>query len=438
MKLLELNQKELKEAIKNLHPYDLAEQLEPMALEDQIRIYHTLDAETQSELLTYLDLEDALEIFKKLDLEGQKNIIESMEPDDAVDMVLELDIDEQKEILDLIENPEEIIELLGYPENVAGAYMTNDYLSLTPELDVKQATKIMIKNADQVETINTLFVVEPETEKYLGVIPFKKLLKAKSPLIVLDLIEDVPYHYDQDEIEDVIKNMRKYGTYETPIINQNKQLLGMITLDDALDIFQEEAEEDYEKLAALPETEIDSPVLRTALRRLPWLITLLVLSIPIAYLTTMFEEVLAAATVLALFQPLILDAGGDVATQTLAVTLISLNNPEGNPLKNGIKEIATGFINGFVMGILSFITAYIILSSMGSDHLISFSFIVSISLWITVSLGPVIGLFVPYVLDKFKVDPAVASGPFITTMIDIISLIIFFGLATIILQGVIL
>ena len=438
MELLKLSEKELKKEIKNMHPYDLAQIIEHMELEDQIKIYELLDSETKSEVMSYLEVDDAVELFNTLELDDQKEVLETMEPDDAVNIVEELEETEKNQILEMLDQPEEMIELLGYLEDVAGAYMTNDYIHLTPEMDVKEATKYLIKQADQVETINTLFVVEKETNHYLGVIPFKKLIKAKSPLTVNDLIEEVPYYYDQDPIEKVIKAMRQYSIYETPILNKNQELIGMITMDDALDIYQEEAQEDYEKLAALPETEKNSPILRTALRRLPWLVVLLILSIPIAYLTTMFEEVLAVATVLALFQPLILDAGGDVATQTLAVTLISINNPKGEPLKNGGKEILTGIINGFVMGVLAFVTTYIILWAMQSDHLIAFSFVVSISLWITVSFGPVIGLFVPYLLNKMKFDPAVASGPFITTLIDIISLIIFFGLATVILQGVLL
>ena len=168
---------------------------------------------------------------------------------------------------------------------------------------------------------------------------------------------------------------------------------------------------------------------------MPWLLILLVLSIPIAYITTLFEEVLVAVAVLAFFQPLILDAAGDVATQTLAVTLRILTKNPKDALKNGGKEILTGFLTGFIMGVSAFVIAYFLAKQMNSAQPLALAIVVGLSLWVTVIIAPVLGVLIPVSIDKLGFDPAVASGPFITTLADLISLLVFFGLATALLGG---
>lgn len=223
-----------------------------------------------------------------------------------------------------------------------------------------------------------------------------------------------------------------------PVLSEKNELLGMITLDDALDIYQEEAQEDFEKLAALPDTEEDLSPIRTALYRVPWLLALLVISFPIALVTRQFEHVLAAVAILVVFQPLILDSAGNVATQTLAVTLQMLSSHEKGLFKNSMKEIMTGVINGFVIGVVAFIMTNVfavINTSLATDPLI-ISLVVGLSLWLTVILAPVVALLIPITLNWIKIDPAVASGPFITTLIDVAALFIYFGLATLMLGGI--
>jgi magnesium transporter len=431
----EMTNEDLKVILEQMHSFDIAELFNASTEENKKRIIDVLSESQVSELITYLDPRIAADLISNLEIKEQKILIELMETDDAVDIIQSLNETEQNELLEHLEDNSEIKQLLCYEEFEAGAHMTSDIILLTPDLTVKEATKILIMQAKDVETISTLFVVDDET-KYLGTLSFKKLIKAKIPLTVEDLYDKSPSFLDKTDISVIIQGIQHYGLYEVPITNEENKLLGMITIDDALDIYKEEAKEDFEKLSALPKTTKSNPFY-AALNRLPWLVTLLILSIPIALVTGLFEDVLAAVVILAMFQPLILDAGGDVATQTLAVTLITLNNKSGRLFKNGYKEIITGLINGFVMAIIAFIVTYIFAKSIKAQHTIELSLIVSISLLFTVFLGPIIGFFVPVTLQKLKIDPAVASGPFITTLIDILSLFIYFGLATLILGGVI-
>ena len=436
MKLNLMSTEELALYLENSQPYDIAKELEKLNENDQLKVFDLLDDEKQAEVLAYLKTDDAVHIFNKLEDNEQVDLLDNMEPDDAIDIIQELDDNRQEALIELLDDPNEIRELIKYEDDQAGAYMTPDIVKIEITQNIQKAIKQMIKEASDVESINSLFIVD-ENDLYLGTVDFKALIRASSESSLENLLVKAPACIDTDKIELVSNMVHEYGIYEVGIIDKNNKLLGMITIDDAIDIYDKEANEDYEKLAALPSTKEDSKVLKQAIRRLPWLLVLLTLSIPIALVTHMFEEILAAVVILALFQPLILDSGGDVATQTLAVTLISLNDNTSKPLKNGINEIITGLINGLILGVLAFGATYLMGVIIQANHLIELSFVVSLALFLTVLLGPVIGFIVPITLKKCKADPAIASGPFITTLIDIISLAIFFGLATIILGGVI-
>ena len=427
----------LKEFLDDVHAHDLAELFTELTPEEKEKVYSYLSSEKLAELVSYLEVEEAADVLSDFDIEKQVELVEMMEPDDAADIIQELDQDEQDELLEKLGEDSEVIDLINYEDDETGSAMTNLFIVVNPEMDVKVATKKVIKEADEVESINTIFVAD-DNHNYLGAIPLKTLLKAKTPCAVKDIIEDYPVSYDKDPINKTVQAIRNYGIYEMPVLSEKNELLGMITLDDALDIYQEEAQEDFEKLAALPDTEEDLSPIRTALYRVPWLLALLVISFPIALVTRQFEHVLAAVAILVVFQPLILDSAGNVATQTLAVTLQMLSSHEKGLLKNSMKEIMTGVINGFVIGVVAFIMTNVfavINTSLATDPLI-ISLVVGLSLWLTVILAPVVALLIPITLNWIKIDPAVASGPFITTLIDVAALFIYFGLATLMLGGI--
>ena len=423
------------ETLQNMHPHDLAELFLKWDADERHVWMSRLSSQQLAEMFTYLEAEIALEFMEELDHARQAELIDLMEPDDARDLLSEMDDPDKEDILDKLESQDTISQLLSYDEDESGAHMTTDFVSLKPDMDVKAATKIVIARANEVETISRLFVVD-DGGRFLGTVALKKLIKTKSPKSIQAIMEDYPYVLDTDPMEKTIHKMRDYSAFEMPVCSQADVLLGMIMMDDALDAYHEEATEDYEKLSALPEVQEEEHFTRSALKRFPWLLILLLLSIPIAYITTFFEEVLVAVAVLAFFQPLILDAAGDVATQTLAVTLRILTKNPQKALKNGVKEVLTGVITGLIMGASAFVIAYFIARQMNAAQPLTLALVVALSLWVTVIISPVLGVLIPVGIKKLGFDPAVASGPFITTLADLSSLLVFFGLATTMLGGI--
>jgi magnesium transporter len=434
--ILKLKRKDMIQKLDEIHSFDMAQSFLELSHEERIKLYTVINNEKLADLVSYLEPDEAALVLQDFDLIKQKQLIEEMEPDDAADIISELEEDDQEQLLNALEDSSKLLSLIDYDENETGSAMTTLLLTLHPDMDVKQATKKVIKEAPEVESISTLFVVD-HANHFLGIVGLKKLLKAKLPLTIKDIMIDQPSVYDTDPITETISKIRNYAIYEIPVVNQNQELVGMVTLDDALDIYEEEAQEDFEKLSALPET-IEQNAFKTAMHRIPWLLMLLIISIPISLVTSLFGEVLTAVAILIIFQPLISGSAGNVATQTLAVTLKMFAKNEEGVLKNSYREILTGIINGFAIGLVAFGITYLFTSmnQQLTDIPFKISFIVGLSLWLTVLIAPIIAVLVPVTLKKLKLDPAVASGPFITTLIDLSAISLYFGLATILLGGV--
>ena len=434
----QLNQntkKELKALIEDAHAHDLAQDFLTFDVSEKERFLSLITNQKLAEMVSYLENEDAADVLSAFDLVKQKLLVEMMEPDDAVDIILEMADDEQELLLETLDHDSDVMQLMSYDENETGSAMTNAIIKITPDMDVKKATKKVIAEAPDVESVQTIFVVDDEN-KYLGIVKLKTLLKTKSPCLVSTLVTTYPYVFDKDQITKSIQAIRNYAIYEIPVVNETHGLLGMLTLDDALDIYQEEAQEDFEKLSALPET-LDLPSFKTALHRLPWLVTLLLMFIPLLLITSLYEEILSTIAILMFFQPLILGMAGNVATQTLAVTLKMLSTEEKGVFKNSTREILTGMINGFVIGLIAFGVTFLFASLNASFTAspIILALVVGLSLWLTVIFAPITAILIPITLKMFKADPAAASGPFITTLIDMAALFIYFGLATLFLGG---
>ncbi len=431
--ILKKDKKTILNELEDIHGYDLAKSFLELSNEEKEKLYKVISNDVLAEIVSYLEPDLGASLLQEFDLVKQKSLIENMEPDDAVDIIQEMDKEEQQALISVLDNQEEVLSLINYDEDETGSAMTTLVIKLNLDLDVKQATKMVIKQAPDVETISTLFVVNDQ-DQYVGVVPLKTLLKAKPPLKVEDLFVEHPYVNHKDEINETVSKIRNYAIYEMPVVDDENHLLGMITLDDALDIYQEEAQEDFEKFAGLPET-IDRNVVKTAIYRAPWLLLLLIIAIPIAYVTSLFEETLAMVAILIVFQPLILDSAGNVATQTLAVTLKMYATNEKGLIKNSVREFFAGFMNGFIIGVIAFLMTYLFANinvSLTTNPL-KISFVIGLSLWLTVAISPIIAIIVPSVLKAIKIDPATASGPFITTLIDVGALLIYFGMATLML-----
>lgn len=420
------------EILNDMHPYDLIALYRQLTSVDQAYFLTLLTQETYAGLLSYLDPREAASFLERLGLEDQLRIVPLLDPDDAADLIMEMPKDAAKALIKGLGKENKAVALLEYEDEVAGSLMNNSFVRVDFNDDVKSATKKVIKTAGDVSSIQTIFITD-EAGHYLGQMPLKVLLKAKPPLFVRDILVKGTTFKDSDSLDEVTLFMREYSEHDLAITNETGVLVGIITASDVLEELHAEAIEDFTKLSALPEIDFKQGIFKSAFKRLPWLLGLLVLSLVIALITAQFEAVIQATVALAFFQPLILDVGGDVASQTLAVTLIALNNDDDSIKQTARKEVISGMIIGVVIAIVSFIITYLYGLLVKSATPILLAGVVSLSLLVTVVIGFLFGLFVPLILHKLKIDPAIASGPFITTSIDILSLLVYFGLAVLIL-----
>lgn len=420
------------EVLNDLHPVDFISLYDELDAQGQNYILTFLTVDAFAEVLSFLPPEKAAELLEKMELKEQETLLNLIDPDDAADIIPNLETSSISALVTSLGEENKAVALLRYREDIAGSLMNNEFVAVIQEEDVKTATKKVIKLAGTVGSIQTIFVTDEEG-RYQGQVPLKKLLKAKPPLIVADILSFETTFKDTSPTDDVVTFMREFSDHDLAIVNDNNILVGVITASDIIEEVHSEAMEDFAKLSALPEIDFRQGIVKSALKRLPWLLGLLVLSLVIALITAQYEAVIAASVVLTFFQPLILDVGGDVASQSLAVTLIALNKEDSNLKKTGKKEVISGLITGLSLAFVAFLITFLY------GHLTSFrdpfglALVISLSLILTVIIGFIFGFIVPVILDRVKLDPAVASGPFITTSIDIFSLLIYFTLALIIL-----
>ncbi|MGI6787579.1 MAG: magnesium transporter [Acholeplasmataceae bacterium] len=445
----QLNKKEFQKEIDEMHAYDIAEDLLELTLEERDKLYRFLTVEQIAEIITYLDPEFAAEILEEFDKERQTEIFDEISVDDAVDILQAYEDDELRdEIIESLDEAEDVKEFLKYDDNLVGAYMSNEYVYIYPNMDVKEATTSLINQAHEAESINLLFVID-EDDNYLGAVNLKALVKARSPKLIEEIMINIPTVEDDLPITEAVYDMKNYELYELPVVNNENKLLGILTLDDIIDVAAEEAEEDFSRLAALPVSiEPTQGRIKTALQRLPWLIVLLVLFIPLMSFSELMIGGLGGIAILAFFQPLMLSSPGNVSTQTLAVALKAIANEGGMKRKDVIKEFISSLITALFLGLITFVISFLFVyltqlglpasASMYSNLEVALMFatIIGGSLTIVVSAVSLLAMFIPHLLKLLKIDPAIASGPFITTLIDLFSTFVYFGLATIILRGV--
>lgn len=441
----------------DIHGHDLANDYLSLEEDEKTLLLKILPLESISDLLIYLPKEDAVNtLINNFDDETKIEIINLMPVDDAVDFLQEYPEKNNKSfIIKHLKYSKKIKDLIVYEDDEVGAYMTTQFIKLNENWDLKIASKELVRNAPQSETITTLFVVDNQ-DKFIGTLPLKKLIKSQMPMLISDIVEkDIPTVLNTSDIEEAANDLNNYNLLALPVIDEENHLLGILTLDDIIDVYEEEAQEDFEKLASIPDTEIsknDSPFIQ-ALKRLPWLIILLILNIPNTLLSESIGAPLAGIAILVVLQPLMLDSPGNVATQTLALTLVKINKEGKLKLKDFIKESLSGFFTAIIMGIFSFAVAFVFIliftkinpSSLPStkpaiqnmgviNYSLMFAGISGISILIILMFSPLLGMIIPLTLKLIKIDPATASGPFITTLSDIISVGIYFGIAQLLLR----
>jgi magnesium transporter len=353
-----------------------------------------------------------------------------MSYDNAVDIMNKLSKQKIVSLLTLMkrEDAKEIKALLHYEEDTAGGIMTTEYISLKATMPVKEAMMHVKEQAPDAETIYVIFTVN-DNKQLAGVLSLRDLIVAENDAYIEDIMsERVISANAADDQEDVAQKMRDYDFIAMPVVDYQDHLLGIITIDDILDVMDEEASEDYSRLAGVSDVDAtNDSIIKTARKRLPWLIILTFLGMITATILGSFEDTLSQVALLAAFIPIISGMSGNSGTQSLAVSVRNISTGEiyeQSKFKVALRETGSGFLSGLICSILLFL---IIIILYGQPIL---AVIVGASLTIAMTVGTLVGSMIPLVMDKLKIDPAVASGPFITTINDIVSMLIYFGLAT--------
>ena len=430
---------EIKEQLQEYHENDIASIFEELETEERERLRQILGNEIMSEVVSFL--EDAGEYLSEIDADDAAEIIEQMDADDAVEALEDLDEETRSEIFELIEDEEikEDIELINsYEDNEFGSRMSTNFIAVKRNLTIKETMKTMVKEAAENDNIYTLFVVN-EDDTFYGVIDLKDLIVARSTVDIETIItSSFPYVYDKDIISDNIERLRGYSENMIPVLSsRDNTLLGVITSTDIVELVDEERGDDYAKLAALSaEEEPDETLFASLKKRVPWLIALLFMGLVVSAVVGAFEKVVDALPMIVSFQSLILGMAGNVGTQSLAVTVRSLGSSEDNTFKKQfvtiLREVRVALLNGVVLGAISFVIVSVYLfaiASYGTAFVLSAAGCVGLAMCFAMAISGLTGAAIPVCLYRFGVDPAVASGPLITTINDLVAVISYYGLA---------
>ncbi|MBE4909403.1 magnesium transporter [Bacillus luteolus] len=416
-----------------LHPYDQAKLFGKLTQEQREKVYQFLSPEEMAGIFENVntDEEDYETYLSEMDSNYVADMLGQMYADDAVDVLNELDKDQVAGYLSImdVDAAQEIRELLHYDEYTAGSIMTTEFIAIEANQTARSALQILKNEAPRAETIYYVYVIN-EDKRLVGVLTLRDLIIADEDTMIAEITNErvVSVSVSEDQ-EEVARRMRDYNFLAVPVVDHQNHLLGIITVDDIIDVIDEEASDDYSKLAGISDVDgADRHSFASAKKRLPWLIILLFLGMLTANLIGRFEETLDQVSILAVFIPLIAGMAGNTGTQALAVAIRRIATGDvlnESKIKLILREAGTGLITGSVCGILIMGIVFFWKSNLFLGVL------VGLSVLITLIVATLAGALVPLIMHKCKVDPAVASGPFITTINDIISILIYLGLATV-------
>lgn len=417
----------IKEILHDLYPADIAELYKELDLQEAIYLYMLMDGEKAADVLMELDEEDRHKLLRELPNELiAKRFVDNMETDDAVDLMRELDEDTQEEILSHIEDVEQagdIVDLLKYDEDTAGGLMGTEMIVVNENWSMPKCIDEMRKQAEDMDEIYYVYVVDDD-ERLRGVLPLQKLITNPSVSKIKHVMKKDPISvHESDSIEEVTETIEKYDLVALPVIDSIGRLIGRITIDDVMDEVREQHERDYQLASGISQdVETSDNVFTQTAARLPWLLIGMIGGIGNSLILGNFENSFAVNPKMALFIPLIGGTGGNVGIQSSAIVVQGLANnslKEGDILPQILKEAVVSLINASIISLVVFIYNFLMLGDRG----ITAS--VSLSLFAVVMFASIFGTVVPMTLDKLKIDPALATGPFITITNDIIGMMIY-------------
>ena len=429
-----LSDVEFLQLLEGIHAADLAEVLETFEQEERSLIFEKLSPEMAADVLVEFDQDERIELIASYSSEEiAQELVGNMDSDDAADLLSELSDDLTREVLSQVEDVEQakrIAQLLTHEEDTAGALMATELVKVSEDLTALRCVAAMRNQAENIDKVHAVYVVNDD-EILVGTLSLKKLLTAKRTDNISDLYRPIEHSVlSTVPAEDVANMMQKYDLFILPVVNAAGELLGRITLDDVVDFIREEAERDYQLASGLTdEVESDDSVYEVTRARIPWLLIGLIGGLIVALIIGKNEEDIKLVPALAFFMPLIAAMAGNVGVQSSAIVVQSLashRKPE-NMGKKLIKELSVGLFNGLILSVVMYGAGLLL----GYDQLITLT--VSISLLTVIVFASLFGTFIPLMLNRFKVDAALATGPFITTANDVIGLIIYFQIGRLII-----
>ena len=427
--------KDIKKIVDEIHHADLAEIINELEFEQRIYLIKLIDSDKTSDVLTELDEDVRDKILETLSVKEIAGEIKELDSDDAVDILSDLTDEKQEKVISFIKDEsktENIRELLNYEEDTAGGLMAKELISVSENWSVLKCLREIRKQAKDITRVHSIYVLN-RNKVLIGRLSLKDLITSPSKSKIQEIyIPKVDYVYVNDSADEVAKLMSKYDLEAIPVVNNKIELLGRITIDDIVDFIKDEAEEDYRLAAGIyNEVEADDSIFELTKARLPWLILGLFGGLGSVFILESFESIMATKELRALFfyTPLIAAMAGNVGVQSSAIVVQGLANDviKGSLISRLLKEIGLTLINGLILSLILVVFGLII------KQPFDMSIAISSSMILVIIVAALIGTSVPIILNKFGIDPAIATGPFITTGNDVIGILLFFYIAKIIL-----
>ena len=433
----------LPELLSDYHDKDIAEAVTRLSADERRELYRLLGTQRVSEIFSYLD--DAEPYINELPVELAAKVVSGMDADDAVDVLDDLSGDKKQALVERLDSgaQTDVQRILAYGEDEIGSCMTNNYICISEALTICGAMSELVQQAGEHDNISTLYVVDAQG-RFAGAIDLKDLIIAREGDRLEDIISrSYPYVFEHDRIDDCIERIRDYDEDSLPVLTQDGHIAGILTSSDIVELVDDAMGDDYAKLAGLTsEDDLKEPVTVSMKKRLPWLIALLFLGMAVSSVVGMFESVAAALPIVICFQSLVLDMAGNVGTQSLAVTIRVLMDEDLTARKKLsllAKEMKIGFLNGTSLGVMAlvFLGVYVHVFK-GYAWLSAFliSGCVGVSLVAAMVISSLVGTVIPMFFHRIHIDPAVASGPLITTVNDLVAVVTYYGLAAVFLINI--
>ena len=433
----------MRDRILDYHENDIAAALDLLKKEERRKLYSMLDTAVLSNVLEYSENRDIY--IGELDIRRRIQVLSQLEITDAVEYLRSLQKSDRNMLIDLMDDTakREIALLSSFDEDEIGSRMTTNFISIRADISIRQAMKELISQAAEIDNISTIYAVD-ETQTLVGAIDLKDLIIARESIPLEDIIvTSYPYVYANEQIEDCIERIKDYSEDSIPVLDSDNKLKGVLTAQDITELVDDEMGDDYAKLAGLTaEEDLQEPLTKSIRKRLPWLVILLGLGLFVSSVVGLFEHVVSHLALIVCFQSLVLDMAGNVGTQSLAVTIRVLMDEQIHGKEKLFligKEARIGLTNGMILGTLSFVFIGLYLLLFKGQPMItafSISLCTGVALLVSMLLSSVAGTVIPIIFKKLNVDPAVASGPLITTINDLVAVISYYGLAWILLINV--